>query len=73
MQPIDQAVGPLAFSEIHVDDGYIRGALGNQALGVRRGRGWSGHVSSQYMKQSLHRFTEVPGILDQQDTHAPQF
>src|SRR5437016_975751 len=73
MQPIDQVVGPLAFSEIEVDDGYIRGALGNQVLSVRRSRCWSGYVRSQYTKQSLHGLADVPGILDQEDSHALQF
>jgi hypothetical protein len=44
MQPSDQVAGQFAPSETEVDEGYARNALGEQALGLGRSRGWSGHV-----------------------------
>ncbi len=55
---INQAVGPLAVSQIDVDDGYIGSALGNQALGVRYGGSRTGYIRSQYTKQTLHGIAE---------------
>jgi hypothetical protein len=60
MQAIDQAVGPLAPSETDVDDGYVWRVIGEQALGVGRGRGRPGHVRSHHLKQSLHGLANVP-------------
>ena len=38
MQPSDQAVGQFASSEMEVNEGYVRSVLGEQALGLGRGR-----------------------------------
>ncbi len=73
VQSINQAVGPLAVSQIDVDDGYVRSALGNEALGIRYGGGRTGYICSQCTKQTLHGIADVPGILNQEDTRAFQF
>ena len=72
MQPIDEAVGPLATSEIEVDKGYVGSVLGDQALSLGRGRDRSDHIRSQGSKKPLQGYAELPGILDQEDTHALQ-
>ena len=46
VQAINKAVGPLAVSQIDVDDGYIGNVLGNQALGVRDGGSRTGYIRS---------------------------
>ena len=37
MELSDQAVGQLAPSEMEIDEGYVRSALQEQALGLGRG------------------------------------
>ena len=73
MQPINQVVGPLAVSQIDVDDGYVGSALGNQALGVRYGGSRTGYIRSQCAKQTLDGIADMPGIFNQEDTRAFQF
>jgi len=41
MQSVDQAVGPFVVAQIEVDEGDVGHALGDQALGLGRGRGGS--------------------------------
>jgi hypothetical protein len=53
MQSIDQAIGPLAPSEIEVDEGYVGGMIGDQSLGLGRGRDGSVHIRSPGPKQVL--------------------
>ena len=72
MQSIDQAIGPLAPSEIEVDKGYVGGMIGDQALGLGRGRDWSVHIRSPGPKQVLQGYADVPRVLDQEDTQALQ-
>jgi hypothetical protein len=38
MQTIDEVVGQLAISEFDIDEGYSRGALGDQAFRFGHGR-----------------------------------
>ena len=73
LQSINQAVGPLAVSQIDVNDGYVGSALGKQTLGVRYGGSRTGYIRSQYAKQTLHGIAELPGIFNQQDMRAFQF
>src|SRR5215510_11442535 len=54
MQPIDQAVGPLASSKMDIDERCIGGMLGDQPLGLDRSRGGSSDGRSQSLKKSLH-------------------
>ena len=61
MQPSDQAVGQLAPSEMEVDEGYVRRMLGEQAFGLGRSRGWSGHLRSQ---GSSRLFTASPTLRE---------
>ena len=68
LQPFNQGVGPLAVSQIDVDNGYVGSALGNQKFGIRYGGGWTGNVRSQCAKQTLDGVAYMPGILNQKDT-----
>src|SRR3954453_17400675 len=72
-QPIDQVAGCFTVSQINIDNGNVWGALRNQTFSVRRRSSRPDHVRSQYTKQALHGFTDVPGVLDQENAHAFQF
>ena len=50
LQPINQGVGPLAVSQIDIDDGYVGSALGNQKFGIRYGGCWTGYIRSHCAK-----------------------
>jgi PAS domain S-box-containing protein len=69
MQPINQAGGQLPSPQMEVDQGQVRDLFGAQTVSLGSGRGRPGHLRSQELKQRLHCFADVPGILDQENTH----
>ena len=68
MQPINQAIRPLAATKIDVHNGHVGPALGGHTFGVSRGGRWSDDVRSPRLKQHLQTRTDVPGIIDHKDT-----
>jgi hypothetical protein len=72
VQPLDKTVGQLASSQIDINEGRGGDMLGGQLLGLGRRRGRSDHLRSQSPKKPLHRYADLPGILDQKDTHTLQ-
>ena len=50
LQSINQAVGPLAVSQIDIDNGDVGSALGKKSFGVSDAGSWAGDIRSQYPK-----------------------
>ena len=72
MQPGDQVGGHVASLEMEIDEGYVWGALGEQALRFRRSRSRSDDIRSQGLKHTLNSLADTPGILHQEDIHPLQ-
>jgi len=50
LQSINQAVGPLAVSQIDIDNSYVGSALGKKSFGVSDAGSWAGDIRTQYPK-----------------------